>query len=211
MIRIIIGDDHPIVRAGIRRIIENEPDMRVVGEAVDADELLTLAESVPADVASLDISMAGPEFTEVLRRLKAMTPPVRTIVLSVFPEEQFAPRALRAGAMGYLSKDQSPEQLVTALRRVYSGHRYVSPRLAEWLASRLEQEPYATPADALSAREYQVLRLIGSGLTVKQAGERLSLSPKTVSTYRGRILEKLGLRSTSEVVRFAVEHGLTGD
>jgi two-component system invasion response regulator UvrY len=211
MIRVLIGDDHPIVRAGIRRIIENEPDMTVVGEAVDADGLLALAQSVPADVASLDISMAGPEFTEVLRRFKRMTPPLRAIVLSVFPEEQFAPRALRAGAMGYLSKDQSPEQLVTALRRVNAGHRYVSPRLAEWLASRLEQEAFAMPADALSAREYQVLRLIGSGLTVKQTGERLSLSPKTVSTYRSRILEKLGLRSTSDVVRFAVEQGLTRD
>lgn len=206
MIRILIADDHAIVRAGLRRIIEDEARMAVVGEAVDGNQLLELVRTVPADVALVDISMPGPEFNELLRLLKTDHPQLRVLVLSVFPEEQFAHRAIRAGAMGYVSKDQSPEQLVTALRRVHAGHRYISLRLAEWLATRLDDDYAVTPLESLSAREHQVLRLLGSGLSVKEVAAKLSLSPKTVSTYRARVLEKLGLHSTSELVRFSVQH-----
>jgi len=208
MIRIIIADDHPIVRAGLRRIVEDEAGMGVVGEAVDGEQLLAMVRQVPADIALVDISMPGPDFSVLLRRLKEESPRTRALVLSVFPEEQFAPRAIRAGAMGYLTKDQSPEQLVTALRRVHAGSRYISPRLAEWFATRLDEAYVASPLESLSAREHQVLRCLGAGLNVKAVGERLSLSPKTVSTYRARILEKLDLHSTSELVRFAVQQGL---
>jgi DNA-binding NarL/FixJ family response regulator len=208
MMRILIADDHPIVRAGLRRIIEDEARLQVVGEAVDGDQLLELACTVPADVALIDISMPGPDFQELLLRLRTDCPELRVIVLSVFPEEQFGPRALRAGAMGYLSKDQSPEHLVTALRRVHAGHRYISPRLAEWFATRLDDNYHVSPLESLSAREHQVLRLLGSGLSVREIAERLSLSPKTVSTYRVRVLEKLDLHSTSELVRFSLQHGL---
>ena len=209
MIRIIIADDHPIVRAGLRRIVEAEGRMKVVAEAVSGNELLELARTVVADVALVDISMPGPDFTELLRRLKEEAPHLRPLVLSVFPEEQFGPRAFRAGAMGYLSKDQSPEQLVTALRQVHAGRRYVSPKLAEWFATRLDHDYKATPIELLSTREHQVLRLLGAGLSVKDIATRLSLSPKTVSTYRVRVLEKLGLNSTSDLVRFSVQHGLS--
>jgi DNA-binding NarL/FixJ family response regulator len=206
MIRLYIADDHPIVREGLKRIIADSGDIEVVGEASDGDQ--ALAEIGPhVDVLLLDISMPGPGLLELIRRVRLEQPRVRILVLSVQPEELYAVRALRAGASGYLTKDQSPAELAGAIRRVHAGRKYVSPGLAEVLAAGLEAgEP--PPQEMLSNREYQVLALLAEGLSVKEIASRLSLSSKSVSTYRGRILEKTGLKSTAELIRFALEHDI---
>jgi two-component system, NarL family, invasion response regulator UvrY len=208
MIRLFIADDHPVVRAGLRGIVEAEPGLEVVGEATNGDDLLATIGRTPAEVLLLDVSMPGPGFLEVLRDLKRDHPRVVVLVLSVHPEDQYAVRALRAGAAGYLTKDHSPEELVAAVRKVHRGGKYVSPSLAEKLAVGLEIGGGGWPHDHLSNREYDVLCLLGSGQTVKEIAGGLGLSPKTVSTYRARILEKMKLVSNADLVRYAAQHGL---
>lgn len=210
MTRLLIADDHPIVREGLRRVVEDAPGggITVVGEASDGDELLTLATSVDPDVVLLDITMPGPGFVETIQRLKAIHPRVRILVLSVQPEDQFAVRALKAGAAGYVSKNLSPEHLVTAIHEVIRGGRYVSPSLAQRLAAAVADGADRPPHEGLSAREYQVLCLIGAGKSVKEIAAAMDLSVKTVSTYRTRILEKTTLKSNAEIIRYTVEHGL---
>jgi two-component system, NarL family, invasion response regulator UvrY len=208
MIRLLIADDHPVVREGLRRVVEGA-GLQVVGEATSGDDLLSLAAKVDADVVLLDITMPGPGFVEVIQRLKVQRPKLRVLVLSVQPEDQFGLRALQAGAAGYLSKNQSPEQLVGAIRRVVGGGRYVSPFLAEKLASVVATGDDRRPHEMLSAREYQVLCLIGAGKSVKEVAAAMSLSPKTISTYRTRVLEKTGLKSNAEIIRYTVENALT--
>jgi two-component system, NarL family, invasion response regulator UvrY len=208
VIRLLIADDHPVVREGLRRVVEGAGFL-VAGEATDGDELLALAAKVQADVVLLDITMPGPGFVEVIQRLKVQRPNLRVLVLSVQPEDQFGLRVLQAGAAGYLSKNQSPEQLVAAIRRVVSGGRYVSPALAEKLASMIASGDERRPHELLSAREYQVLCLIGAGKSVKEVAAAMSLSPKTVSTYRTRVMEKTGLKSNAEIIRYTVENTLS--
>ena len=208
MIRLLIADDHPIVRAGLRRIAEEDRSISVAAEASTGDEALTTMRTAIVDVVLLDVSMPGAPFTETLRRLREDHPTVRVLVLSGHPEEQWAVRALRAGASGYLTKDHSPEQLVDAVRRVHRGGRFVSPALAERLASQLGPSVAATPHELLSDREFEVLRLLGAGHTVKEVAAKLGLSPKTVSTYRTRLMEKLHFGSTADLVRYAAHHGL---
>jgi two-component system, NarL family, invasion response regulator UvrY len=207
MTRIVIADDHQLVREGLRRMIVEQAEFEVVGEASTGEELLDLLERVPADVAILDISMPGPSITELLAALGSRSPPVRAVVLSMHPEEQYAVRLLRAGASAYLTKDRSPEHLVAAVRKAASGGRYITPSLAEHLAGALD-EPPGLPHEQLSDRELQVLRMLGSGRSVKRIAATLSLSPKTVSTYRTRMLEKLRLRTTADLIRYALQHGL---
>ncbi|HMA45404.1 MAG TPA: response regulator transcription factor [Gemmatimonadales bacterium] len=208
MIRLFIADDHPVVRAGLRGIVEGEPDFEVVGEAHDGGDMLARIGRTPAEVLLLDVSMPGPGFLEVLRGLKQDHPRVAVLVLSVHPEDQYAVRALRAGAAGYLTKDHSPEELVAAIRKVYRGGKYVSASLAERLAVGLEIGADDSPHEHLSNREYDVLCLLGSGRTVKEIASRLALSPKTVSTYRARVLEKMKLATNADLVRYAAQHGL---
>lgn len=208
MIRLLIADDHPVVREGLRRVVESAA-FKVVGEATNGDELLAQAAIVEADVVLLDITMPGPGFVEVIQRLRLLRPNLRVLVLSVQPEDQFGLRVLQAGAAGYLSKNQSPEQLVGAIRRVVAGGRYVSPALAEQLAAVVARGDNRRPHELLSAREYQVLCLIGAGKSVKEVAASMSLSPKTVSTYRTRVLEKTGLKSNAEIIRYIVENSLT--
>jgi len=210
MTRLLIADDHPIVREGLRRVVEDAPGggITVVGEASDGDELLAQATSVDPDVVLLDITMPGPGFVETIQRLKAIHPRVRILVLSVQPEDQFAVRALKAGAAGYVSKNLSPEHLVTAIHEVIRGGRYVSPSLAQRLAAAVADGADRPPHEGLSAREYQVLCLIGAGKSVKEIAAAMDLSVKTVSTYRTRILEKTTLKSNAEIIRYTVEHGL---
>jgi two-component system invasion response regulator UvrY len=208
MIRLCIADDHPVVRAGLRQIIEDEPGMEVVGEAADGDQLLATIGRMPADVLLLDVSMPGPGFLEVLKSLRQAHPRLPVLVLSVHPEDQYAVRALRAGAAGYLTKDHSPEELVAAIRKVHRGGKYVSASLAERLAVGLEIGTDGWPHEKLSDREYDVLCQLGSGRTVKEISEQLGLSPKTVSTYRSRILEKMKLAGNADLVRYASQHGL---
>ncbi len=208
MIRLFIADDHPVVRAGLRGIVEGEPDFEVVGEAQDGGDMLARIGRTPAEVLLLDVSMPGPGFLEVLRDLRQDHPRVAVLVLSVHPEDQYAVRALRAGAAGYLTKDHSPEELVAAIRKVYRGGKYVSPSLAERLAVGLEIGAKDSPHEQLSNREYDVLCLLGSGRTVKEVASSLALSPKTVSTYRARVLEKMKLATNADLVRYAAQHGL---
>ena len=208
MIRILIVDDHPIVRAGLRRIAEDDRGISVTGEAASGDDALRALHQLIADVVLLDVSMPGPPFTETLRRLREEQPTVRILVLSAHPEDQWAVRALRGGASGYLTKDHSPEQLLDAIRRVHRGGRYVSPSLAERLAAQLGQDFVGAPHEQLSDREFDVLRGLGSGRTVKEVAASLGLSPKTVSTYRTRLMEKLQFATNADLVRYSAEHGL---
>ena len=208
MIRILIVDDHPIVRAGLRRIAEDDRGISVTGEAASGDDALRALHQLIADVVLLDVSMPGPPFTETLRRLREEQPTVRILVLSAHPEDQWAVRALRGGASGYLTKDHSPEQLLDAIRRVHRGGRYVSPSLAERLAAQLGQDFVGAPHEQLSDREFDVLRGLGSGRTVKEVAASLGLSPKTVSTYRTRLMEKLQFATNADLVRYSSEHGL---
>lgn len=208
MIRLLIADDHPIVRAGLRQIAEEDRGISVAAEAANGDEALAALKKVAVDVVLLDISMPGLPFTDTLHRLREDHPSVRVLVLSTHPEDQWAVRALRAGAAGYLTKDHSPEQLLDAVRRVHRGGRYVSPTLAEKLAARLGPDIVGAPHELLSDREFEVLRRLGTGRSVKEVAAELDLSPKTVSTYRTRLMEKMRFSSTSDLVRYAAQHGL---
>jgi two-component system, NarL family, invasion response regulator UvrY len=208
MIRLLIADDHPVVRAGLRRIIQDAPGLQVVGEVASGHELLERLPRLPADIVLLDVTMPGPRFLELLQQLRAEHPTVAVLVLSVHPEDQYAVRALRAGAAGYLTKDHSPEELTEAIRRVYRGSKYVSAALGERLASDLAAGTRDVRHELLSDREYEVLCLLGSGRTVKEIARSLELSPKTVSTYRARVLEKMGASSNADLVRYAALHGL---
>jgi len=209
-IRIFIADDHPIVRQGLRRIVEADPGLVISGEAGDAAALLSALETAATDLVLLDVSMPGGPFLDNLRALRERHPTIRVLVLSVHPEDQWAVRALRAGASGYLTKDHSPDQLIEAIRRVYRGGKYVSPTLAEQLATQLDGGGQRAPHELLSDREFEVMRRLGSGLTVTQIASELALSAKTVSTYRTRILEKMAVDTNADLVRYAARHGLIG-
>jgi DNA-binding NarL/FixJ family response regulator len=208
MIRVAIADDHPIVRQGLRRIASEDAAISVVGEASTAAELFKLLTAEAVDVVLLDVSMPGSVFVETLKALREKHPSIKVLVLSVHPEDQWAMRALRAGAAGYLTKDHSPDQLVEAIRRVARGGKYVSEMLAEKLAGLVDHGVTRAPHERLSDREFEVLRALGRGMTVKDVGEQLNLSAKTISTYRARLLEKMGLQSRADLVRYVMEHEL---
>ena len=208
MIRLLIADDHPIVREGLKRIIAECPDIKLVGEATDGEEAVAQCGSVKVDVILLDVSMPGPGFLETMRRLRKEHPGVKVLVLSVHPEDQYAVRALRLGASGYLTKDHSPKELAGAIRRAYRGGKYVTESLAERLAFELEADREMLPHSVLSDREYQVLCNLGAGTSVKETAAELGLSPKTVSTYRTRVLTKMKLNSNAELIRYVIKHGL---
>jgi two-component system, NarL family, invasion response regulator UvrY len=208
MIRVAIADDHPIVREGLRRIVSDDANIAVAGEASSAVELFRLLKSAAVDVVLLDVSMPGATFIDTLKDLRKVHPSVRVLVISAHPEDQWATRSLQAGAAGYLTKDHSPEQLVLAIRRVARGGRYVSESMAERLAGMVDGARTRAPHESLSDREFEVLRALGSGMMVKDVAARLRLSAKTVSTYRTRLLEKMGLKSKEDLVRYVVVHDL---
>lgn len=208
VIRVYIADDHPIVRQGLRRIVEADAAFSVAGEAGEVPVLLEALPRVAADVLLLDVSMPGGAFLDTLRTVREQHPTVRVLVLSVHPEDQWAVRALRAGASGYLTKDHSPSQLLAAIRRVHSGGKYVSEALAEQLASHIHHGLDRAPHERLSDREFEVMRRLGNGQTGSQISAELGLSPKSVSTYRARLLEKMGLETNADLVRYAAGHGL---
>lgn len=208
MIRLLVADDHPVVREGLKRIVAACEDMRVVGEARDGEEALATSRATPADVLLLDLSMPGPGFLETLRRLRVECPGLRVLVLSVHPEEDYAARALKAGASGYLTKDHSPEELADAIRCVHEGGRYLSPAVGERLKYLLDADEGRPPHTTLSEREFQVFRLLASGKSIKEIGATLGLSPKTVSTYRTRLFEKLRVGNDAELTRLAMHHGI---
>jgi two-component system, NarL family, invasion response regulator UvrY len=206
--KILIADDHAIVRQGLRQILSEEFDPLVLGEAASAAAALQQIGAGPWDLIVLDVSMPGRSGLDVLRDIKVLQPRLPVLVLSLHPEEQFAVRALRAGASGYLTKDAATDELVAAVRKVLAGGCYVSGALAEKLASGLA-ETHARPAhELLSDREYEVLRRIASSQTVSEIAAEMHLSVKTVSTYRARVLDKLGLANNAQLTRYALDHGV---
>jgi two-component system invasion response regulator UvrY len=207
-IRILIADDHAIVRHGLRQILSDSEDFIVAGEAKNGLQALQMARQDAWDVVLMDVSMPDKNGIDTLKQLKKEFPKLPVLMLSMHPEEQYAIRALKAGASGYLTKQSAPEQLVTAIRQVASGKKYVSPSLAEELANAITDDPERPPHEKLSDREYQTLVMIASGKTLTLIAEELKLSVKTVSVYRARLLEKMGLRSTAELIRYGLEHGL---
>ena len=207
-INVLIADDHAIVRQGLKQIISETEDMLVTGEADDGAEALALARQQPWDVFLLDVSMPNRNGIDTLKQLKKEFPRLPVLILSMHPEEQYAVRALKAGASGYLTKQSAPEQLVNAIRQVASGKKYLSPAVAQQLADAISEDTEKSPHERITDREYQVLKLIAAGKTLTQIAESLNLGVATVSTYRARLLEKMGLRSTAELIRYGLEHGL---
>jgi two-component system, NarL family, invasion response regulator UvrY len=210
MIRLLIADDHAVVRRGLKQILNAEPDMVVVGEAGNGDELITLARIERPDVYVIDITMPGRNGLEALKGLRDENPRVRALMLSMHPEDQFAVRVLKAGAAGYLTKDSAPEELVKAVRKIVTCGRYVSPSLAEHLAVGLAADNEPPTHEQLSDREYQVMCLLASGKCAGDVADELALSVKTVSTYRRRLLDKLGMKNNAQLTRYAFDKQLVG-
>lgn len=208
LLRVLIADDHPIVRSGLRQLLADAPDIGEIGEAADPQQVLDRARAADWDAIVLDLGLPGRGGLEVLKILKDEQPKRPVLILSMHPEEQYAVRALRAGAAGYLTKEAAPEKLVAAIRTVAAGGRYISPAVADQLAGAVGRDASAPLHATLSDREFEVLRLIASGKTVGDIAGQLSLSVKTVSSYRTRILEKTGLRNNAELMKYAMEHGL---
>jgi DNA-binding NarL/FixJ family response regulator len=207
MIRVLLVDDHPVVRHGIRTILTERLKDALIGEAASADAALHQVAEGTWDIVVADISLPGMSGLDLIKQLHRLRPTLPTLILSMHPAEQFARRALGAGAAGYLTKDSAPEELVAAIEEARQGRRYVS-RDAGDIVERWAAKSVTTPHEALSDREYQVLRMVGSGQTVSDIARHLGLSVKTVSTYRSRVLEKLGMRTNAELMRYAIENRL---
>ena len=208
MIRVLIVDDHPVVRKGLLQILAEEPDLAAAVEAETASEMLRLIREEQWDIVVLDITLPDRSGLEALKDVKAMRPALPVLILSMHPEDQYALRVLKAGAAGYMSKDSASEELVNAVRKVVGGGRYVSPSMAETLATVVGGD-YRKPAhESLSDREYQVMCMLASGKRPKEVAEELCLSVKTVSTYRTRVLEKMGMENNAELTYYAVKNGL---
>ena len=208
MLKILIADDHAIVRQGLKQIVTETGDMVVAGEASNGQELLDKIKDDDYDVVVLDITMPGRNGIDVLRQLRIEKPGLPILMLSIHPEEQYALRALKAGASGYLTKESAPDELVGAIRKVSSGGKYVSASLAEKLAFGLEAGHEKAPHETLSDREYMVMCMIASGKTVMAIAQELMLSEKTVSTYRSRILEKMNMKNNAELTYYAIKNKL---
>jgi two-component system invasion response regulator UvrY len=209
MIRLFIADDHPMLREGLTHVVSRDHDIEVVGEAADADETIQGCTATAPDVILLDVSMPGPGILELIARLKNLRPTLRILVLSVHPERYYAKRVLKAGADGYLTKNNSSQSLATAIRQVDAGKKYISPWLAQELAWDLSNERPAH--EKLANREYQVFVQLGCGRSISTIAKLLRLSPKTVRVYRSRILEKMNLRTTAELIFYAVQRDLVTD
>ena len=208
MIRILVADDHAVVRRGVLQILEEAYDMVVTGEASTGREVLQLVQENDYDVILLDIAMPESSGLEILKQLRTFKPELQVLILSMYPEKQYAVRALKAGATGYLTKESAPDELIAAIRKVSLGEKYISLSMAEELATQLGDRTEKAPHEALSDREYQVMRLLATGKTVTEVAAELSLSVKTVSTYRIRVLEKLGLENTAGIIRYALQRGV---
>lgn len=209
-LRILICDDHELIREGLKRILLDTGKAGHVGEASQAEEAIAAVRREPWDIVILDINLGGRSGMEVLREIKAEFPRLPVLILSIYPEEQFALRMIRAGANGYLNKNLATKVLVAAIRQVLAGGQYISPKVAEQLVTAVKQ-PAGQPLHAtLSDREDQVLRLIAAGHTVGEIAAQLSLSVKTVSTYRSIVLRKLGMKNNAQLMRYAQEHELDG-
>lgn len=205
-LRVLIADDHAVVRHGLQQIVQRGFGEAEFAEAKDAQEALAQVRKSPWDVAILDVSMPGRSGLDIIKEIKQLQPELPIVVLSMYAEEQYAERALKAGASGYVTKDRAAEELIEAIKKVIKGGHYVSAALAETLASRLGQDNKGKPHEALSDREFEVFRLIASGKKPAAIAKTLHLSVKTVNTYRERVLEKIGLQTTADLVRYAIQN-----
>jgi DNA-binding NarL/FixJ family response regulator len=208
MIRVLLADDHAIVRAGLKELLSDTEDIEVAGEAMNGVEVMARVRAQDFDVAVLDMSMPGRGGIELIKQLKAERPKVRVLVLSMHSEKQYAVRAVKAGASGYLTKDSAAEQLVAAIRRIAAGGAYVTPETAERLVLESGAGGDGTPHSLLSDREFQVFQLIATGRSITEIAQQLSLSVKTVSTHKTRLMEKMGLANQAELIRYAIENNI---
>jgi len=203
MIKVIITDDHPLVRRGIRQIISDLSDIEITGEAGSGSELITLVRQQSFDIVLLDISLPDRDGLEILNQIKHEFSELPVLMLSMYPEEQYAIRALKGGASGYLTKAAAPDELVTAIRKIAAGGRYITPSLAEKMADDLLNPAAELPHKKLSDREYQVFLLLAQGKTISEISNKLSLSDKTITTYRSRLTEKMDMNTNAELARYA--------
>jgi DNA-binding NarL/FixJ family response regulator len=208
MIRLVVADDHPIVREGLKQVLSGASDLAVVGEAQNGHEVLQRVRELEFDVLLLDMSMPGKSGIELIKQVRGEKPKLRILVLSMHPEPQYAVRAIKAGASGYLTKESAPAQLVSAIRRVAGGGAFITDSVAEQLALGAMPQTEAPPHHALSDREFQVLQLLVSGKTVSEVAGELNLSVKTVSTHKARIMQKMNMSNPTELIRYALHHGL---
>lgn len=208
MIKILIADDHAVVRGGLRQFLAGAPDCCIAGEAHSGSEALLLVEAEPWDLLLLDIGLPDVNGLEVLKRIKRKKPTLPVLIFSMFAEDDYAMAALEGGAAGYLQKDSTPDEILVAIRRAGRGERYLSPQLTEKLLAGSAGASKKSPHDRLSEREFSVMRLLSQGMTLTAIGESLNLSPKTVSTYRARVLAKLELRNNNELTRYVIDHRL---
>lgn len=208
MIKVLIADDHALIRKGLKQLLDDTDDMRVIGEAENGMQAIRMVEETDYDVVLLDISMPDKHGVDVLKQIRANRPQLPVLMLSMHPEEQYALRSMKAGAAGYLNKQSAPLQLVTAIRQVASGKKYISTELAEQLANGLSQGYQELLHQTLSNREYQTLCLMASGKKLSEMAEIMSLSPKTVSVYRSRLLEKMKLKNNAEAIHYAISNHL---
>ena len=208
MIRIAIADDHALIRAGLKEILATRPNIHVI-EASNGLELIKKIKSLDIHIAIVDISMPGRNGLETLKEIRVTHPKLPILMLSVYPEDQYAIRSLKAGASGYLTKDSAPEMLLSAIDKLLRGEKFISPNLAHKLVDELDDKNKdKLPHEQLSDREFEVLKQIGSGLSVSQIAEKLFLSPKTISTYRTRILHKTGLKNNADLIHYVIEYQL---
>jgi len=208
VIKVFVADDHAVVREGIKRIFSEVPDSRISGEAGTGQEVIDAIGQEDVDLLILDIAMPGRDGLDVLRQVKALKPKLPVLILSMFPEEQYALRALKSGASGYVTKDSIPNELVNAVRKVLNGGRYVSSSFSEKLLTEMVSDAKTPLHEELSDREMQILRMIASGKTMHAIASELSLSVKTVYTYRARVLDKMGMKNNMELTHYATKHGL---
>lgn len=209
MIKVVLTDDHKVVRTGIKQLFEATPDIEVAAECSDGFELLALLRKSSFDVVILDISMPGMDGLDTLKEIRRNYPELKVLVFTMHAEDQYALRVLKAGASGYLCKDQDPEELITAVRKLSHGNMYISNKTAEILASAVQSNKPGEPHHQLSDREYQVMCLIAEGKSLSSIAEELSLSVNTISTYRSRILEKLNLQSNVDISKYAIRHNIS--
>lgn len=208
MIKVLIADDHALIRKGLKQLLDDTDDMRMTGEAENGMQAIRMVDESPYDVVLLDISMPDKHGIEVLKQIRTNHPQLPVLMLSMHPEEQYALRSMKAGAAGYLNKQSAPLQLVTAIRQVARGKKYISTELAEQLANGLSQGYQELLHQTLSNREYQTLCLMASGKKLSEMADIMSLSPKTVSVYRSRLLEKMKLKNNAEAIHYAISNHL---
>ena len=208
MIRILIADDHSVVRQGLERILRKEFPSAQIGEATDGEDMIKKVMKSEWDLVISDLSMPGLSGLEALSQIKEHYPKLPILILSMYPEEHYAVRVLKAGASGYLNKNMAPEELIAAAHRVLMGRKYITPSIAEKLTEKMNEDSGRLPHEALSDREFEVLKLLAAGDSLTEIGARLSITPTTVSTYRGRILSKMDLKTNADLTRYCISHQL---